>query len=84
MNGISLPPTQTSISSQHIVASPTDTGAQLNLQSMAAHDCKRDIVCGGAVATGVPYTLTGKDIARHGRVASRNTTVPDSTWHGVS
>ena len=47
---------RTDLFSTHWCA-PHDTGAQQNLQSVTMHDCKRDIVCGGAVALGVPHPL---------------------------
>ena len=47
-------------------------------QSLATRGCRRDTVRGGAVATGVATPIDGQRICSpHGRVASRDTTVPD-------
>jgi hypothetical protein len=52
---------------------------------MATNDCTRDTVRGGAGAYGRATPLDGRRLlSPHGRAALRDTTVPDSTWHGVS
>ena len=70
-------PTRTSISSQHIVAPLTDTGAQQNLSLWPRTTAS---VTSSAVAR-LPracQTLDGRRLfSRHGRVAWSDTTVPD-------
>lgn len=54
-------------------------------QSVATHDCRRDTIRGGAGAHGRATPLRGRRLfSWHGRVALRDTTVRDATWHGVS
>lgn len=77
-------PTRTPTSSQHIVAPLTATEAQQNLESVVTHGCKRKIVCRGVVAMACHNPNGRRLLSRHGRAALRGTTVPDSTWHGVS
>ncbi len=70
----------------NIMLCPSLTSARNRIsESVATHGCRRDTVHGGAVATGVATPLYGRRLfSWHGRVASRDTTVREATWHGVS